>query len=243
VAEAVKIARDDYTFLDPAIPTRARNLTDHAESVIAAAILRHDLKPGSAIDKRALAERLGMSRLPVSEALSRLKARGLVDILPQSGTRVTLLKLSEVKQCLFLRRALERATLLDILPRKASALLPRLDKCLIFQEASVKAGDRDEFHARDLEFHQIFQEALALPRVNQAVEEARQGVERVRRLLRSEARLTATIAEHVAIRDCVARGDGEAAARAMERHIDAVGAETEAFAHAHPEEFEDLQPT
>jgi DNA-binding GntR family transcriptional regulator len=183
-----------------------------------------------------------MSRLPVSEALSRLKTRGLVDILPQSGTRVTLLKLSEVKQCLFLRRALESATLLDILPRAAGSLLPRLDKCLIFQEASIKARDRDEFHARDLEFHQIFQEELALPRVNLAVEEARQGVERVRRLLRSEARLAATIAEHVAIRDCVASGDGAGAARAMERHIDAVGAETEAFAHAHPEEFEDLQP-
>ena len=69
-----------------------------------------DLKPGEFLDKQAIAARMGVSRFPVGEAMNRLAAEGLVDIIPQSGSRVALIKISDTRENMFLRRALEVET-------------------------------------------------------------------------------------------------------------------------------------
>ena len=79
-----------YHFLTPlATPTRG-NVTVFVTDMLRQAIVTLQLKPGEVIDKNALCDRLGVSRFPVSEALARLQAEGLVDILPQRGTTVSL---------------------------------------------------------------------------------------------------------------------------------------------------------
>ena len=62
------------------------------------------------LDKATLTTRFGVSRFPVAEALNRLKAEGLVDIRPQSGSTVSLIRLADVRENMFLRRALEAET-------------------------------------------------------------------------------------------------------------------------------------
>ena len=73
------------------------------------AILSGELEPGHAIDKLALCEKLGVSRFPVSAAISRLAYDRLVRVEPQHGSFVSPISAGEVREYLFVRRALESA--------------------------------------------------------------------------------------------------------------------------------------
>ena len=71
------------------------------------AILSGALEPGSLIDKAGLCEKLGVSRFPVSAAVSRLAYDRLVDVAPQHGSFVARISLNDVRERLFIRSALE----------------------------------------------------------------------------------------------------------------------------------------
>ena len=75
---------------------RRRNLAEDAADHIRAAILSGDLKPGERIDQDAIAERLGVSRLPVREALIALDQEGLVNNIPRRGAFVASLSREDV---------------------------------------------------------------------------------------------------------------------------------------------------
>ncbi|MGA0208812.1 MAG: GntR family transcriptional regulator [Candidatus Nanopelagicales bacterium] len=72
----------------PASHKRRTNLAEDAAVHLRAAIMRGDLRPGQRIDQDAVAETLGISRLPVREALIGLAQEGLVDNLPRRGAFV-----------------------------------------------------------------------------------------------------------------------------------------------------------
>src|ERR1700752_5507780 len=92
-----------YAFL-PTLPRQGRGGTvQRVQEVIRDAIVRLDLPPGIAIDKAALCARLGVARFPVSEALGGLPAEGLVEVLPQRGTRVARIGLAGFRQARFIR--------------------------------------------------------------------------------------------------------------------------------------------
>src|SRR6201996_7406780 len=70
-------------------------------------ILRGELKIGQPISRRRLAAELGMSFLPVSEALLRLENEGLVESRPRAGTRVRMPTREDVEGQYIVREALE----------------------------------------------------------------------------------------------------------------------------------------
>ena len=69
---------------------------DGIADVLEAEILDGTLKPNERLDERTLAERFGVSRSPVRDAIGRLSALGLVDVRPKSGTYVAEMSLSLV---------------------------------------------------------------------------------------------------------------------------------------------------
>ena len=111
-----------------------------------------------------------------------------------------------------------------------SALLDQLRSNLRYQQAAIEAQDLKGFHGFDLAFHAALQDQLGYERVRNATETARLGLDRVRRLLNTRRRLELTLAEHEAVVAALEARDGEAAASAMHRHLDAVLAELESFA-------------
>src|ERR1041384_8879717 len=134
-----------YAFL-PTLPRQGRGGTvQRVQEVIRDAIVRLDLPPGTAIDKASVCTRLGVSRFPVSEALGRLAAEGLVEVLPQRGTRVARIDLADCRQAMFIRRALEIETMRAVAPRADAALLTALDRNLRDQQGALGA-DRSEEH-------------------------------------------------------------------------------------------------
>jgi DNA-binding GntR family transcriptional regulator len=205
--------------------------------MLRAAIVALEFAPGEFIDKTLVCARLGVSRFPVSEALGRLAAEGLVEVLPQRGTRAARIRLAEVREAMMIRRALEAMvaeTAAGRLPRDArSALEANLSE----QELAVVEDSRMRFHALDLAFHEILVTGLDLPRVGAVIEASRANIDRVRRLLSSPRRQAVTLAEHEVLFRAIAASDAPAARRAMEDHLDAVAQELDGLALRQPDVF------
>src|SRR5216684_7825020 len=83
------------------------SLAAEAYSVVRQRIFRGELVLGQAISRRTLASELGMSFLPVSEALLRLEVEGLLESRPRAGTRVRIPTPQDVEGHYLVREALE----------------------------------------------------------------------------------------------------------------------------------------
>ena len=82
-------------------------LSQEAYLSIRRKILRGELPPGASVSRRPLAKELGMSFLPISEALQRLEQEGLVESWPRVGTRVRIPRPQDVRGTYVIREALE----------------------------------------------------------------------------------------------------------------------------------------
>ncbi len=204
-----------------------------------ASIIDLALKPGTRLDKHEICGRLGISRQPLSEAVSRLASERLVDVEPQKGTFVARIRLSDVAEASFVRRALEVATAAAIAGAMDEIALKRLDRLLTYQAAAVEAKDWEEFYALDVRFHSMLFERIAMSRVAAAVEISRAPLERARRLLVvSPGRSAETLKEHRAIYAAFAARNPETASSAMGAHLDRALAEINRFAARQPDLFE-----
>ena len=104
------LAADPYRALETLQGAGRGSLTDAVAEALRGAIISLAMEPGMMIDKLAVCERMGVSRFPVSAALAKLAAAGLVEVLPQRGTRVMPIVMHDIRQHLFIRSALEVET-------------------------------------------------------------------------------------------------------------------------------------
>jgi len=91
-----------------AVAKSSSSLTDRAYRSLEEMIVTLKLEPGSILSETALAEKLGIGRTPIREALQRLAREGLITILPRKGILVTEINPAKQLQLLEVRRALER---------------------------------------------------------------------------------------------------------------------------------------
>ena len=196
-------------------------------------------KPGARIDKHELCARLRVSRQPLAEAIARLADERLVEVEPQKGTFVARIRLTDVAEAAFVRRALEVATVSEIAPAMDEVTLKRLERNLAYQGAALKAADFDEFYVLDVRFHAMLFERLAMRRLAEAVDASRTQLERTRRvMLPAPGRSAGTYREHRAIFAALKARDGAKAAAAMTMHLDQVMVELRKFAARQPDLFE-----
>jgi DNA-binding GntR family transcriptional regulator len=183
-------------------------------------ILSLELKPGAAIRKDELAEECGVSRSPVSEALSRLEAEGLVIVAPQHGSFVAPLSVSAVAEGAFVRIGLECEAARRFAVRADESEREALAENTDRQAEALAARDFDAFFALDEEFHGIIFAPLGFQRTWSFVETSRAQLDRVRRqLLPKPGRMEATLIEHRRILEAVRLQDQEFAASAMRHHL------------------------
>ena len=90
-------------------------------------ILSCDLAPGSKIFEQELAERFGVSKSPVREALLRLQEQNLVDVQPRSGYRVRAISRSEAGEMYEMRYLYERACVMRAIAHASDAAIASLE--------------------------------------------------------------------------------------------------------------------
>ncbi|MEP9388027.1 GntR family transcriptional regulator [Mesorhizobium sp. KR9-304] len=230
---------NDLTAGFPAVPTpRSSGATARVVEGLRRAIVNLEFEPGTKLDKAELTRRFGVSRFPVAEALNRLKAEGLVDIRPQSGSIVSRIRLADARENMFLRRALEGEAVAHHAQHRSKELLSALRLNMREQKAAISGDDRARFHRLDLELHDLFVSVVGYPRVRAMVEGARLSLDRARRLLITPRRIALTFREHAKIVAAIAAGDSLAARNAMSAHLDSVIGELEDFAREYPALFD-----
>lgn len=228
-----------YQFLMNAGAPQRGSVTASVTEQLRTAIVTLALQPGEILDKGLICERLGVSRFPVSEALARLQAEGLVEIMPQRGSMVSRVRIGDVVEYMLIRKALESEAVRALVARRPPGVLERLEANLAEQTTAARRGDRESFHRHDVDFHEILFSAMHFDRIRAVIESARANLDRARLLILDPRRLSLTQSEHKAIVDAIAAGDAERAAGAMRAHIDKVTGELLVFARQSPELFAD----
>src|SRR5258708_30677889 len=194
--------------------------TERVYEVLRRRIRELALAPGAPLRKEEIALELGVSRAPVSDAISRLAEEGLIDVFPQHGSFVALIRSSDVRESLFVRTALEVEAMRRLAPVADAAALARLDANIAAQAKALRAGNLEEFYDLDEALHAMIFGAIEKPRALRLLEAARAPLDRVRRLALPESgRPEQTLAEHRALVEAIRSGDGEYAAAAMRAHL------------------------
>lgn len=184
------------------------------------AILTLSYRPGEVIRKPDICDRLGVSRSPVADAVARLAADGLVDVVPQAGTFVARLSMTDIREGAFIREAIEVAAAEWVASRITDDQLRELRRNLMIQEALVADGDQQGFMALDGQMHEMMLSCTGFPRLPQVSQTAWLNVHRARQLiLPVQGRLATTLAEHRAILAAFEARDPMAARQAVQHHL------------------------
>lgn len=184
------------------------------------AILCIAFRPGEILRKGEICAALGVSRSPVSEAVVRLAAEGLVDVVPQSGTFVARFSMAEIREGAFIREAIELAAVRRVAEIVTEEQLAELRRNLRVQEALVADGDHAGFYKLDGEMHGMILSFTGYRRLQQVSETAWLHVNRARQLvLPVPGRVAATLAEHRAIVAALEARDPERARAATRAHL------------------------
>ncbi|HEV2442743.1 MAG TPA: GntR family transcriptional regulator [Steroidobacteraceae bacterium] len=175
------------------------------------------LRPGSPLRQEAIADRLGVSRMPVRDALSQLHAEGLVDLLPNRGAFVSSMSAEECVELFDLRVMLECDALERAVAHHTDSSLRELR--YIQGELEV-ATDRESWAAGDRRFHTNLYQPCGRPRTLRIIAELRNRVERFYlAALSPDDRRSAWRGEHRDILSAVGERDAAAACGALRRHL------------------------
>jgi DNA-binding GntR family transcriptional regulator len=154
---------------------RATSTPDVIAETLREEILRGEVAPGQALRQEELAERFGVSRLPVRDALLRLEAQGLVHVYPNRGAFVISLSADEVTEIFEMRILLEGDIIERAVPRMTADHWRRIDAA--HAEATRTAGG-PEWVEGDWRFHRTLYEAAERPRQLATIENLRSTVAR-----------------------------------------------------------------
>ena len=199
-------------------PVQADSLAALAHASIREAIISGQLAMGEKLVERQLAERLGMSRPPIRQALQRLGQEGLVEERPRRGAYVCTINADDFIGLSNARMGIESTCARLIIAQRRSVdglavLLPPLAK-------AAKRSDAREFVAADMNFHRAIC-AAAGNRHLQRMFDALAGQIRLAlgEIQRDRADLEAVAEGHAELVEVLSGDDPQRAADALENHV------------------------
>ena len=182
------------------------------------------LAPGSALDETSLADRFGVSRTPVREALRELAAAGLVEHRPHRGAVVVSLDAERLEAMFAVMAELEALCAAWAATSMTAAERAELGRMHDQAAELVRLGDVAAYREANDRFHEFVYAASHNPFLEETVLGVRRRVLPFRRAqFRGLGRLAVSHAEHERVVHALQRGDKEAAARAMRAHLTSSG--------------------
>ena len=182
-------------------------------------ILNGTLAPGDRLSQEDIAERFGVSRQPVRDALRQLEGDGLITMVANAGAWVSKLSESECYEAYQVRERLEPLLLSQSIPNLKPAQIQRLTELVTEIE---KTSDLEQFLRLDREFHLLSYAGAAPGMLREFVERIWNTTQHYRRAfakLSGFVTLEVTHMEHKLILDGIVRGDSPQAEKALEGHI------------------------
>ena len=204
---------------DKAQNPRRRTRAVDVERAVAQWILSGDLSAGQKLTEQEIAERLGVSRGPVREALRALAEAGLLQIEPNRGAAVRKVDLNEALEIHDVYSALEELAARNAARSRSGAQVKGLKALVDAMDAAAEGEDLDRYYALNLSFHQRLVEASGNRRLLSIYNRLLNELHLFRRIgLMQGGQMKHSNQEHHQILAKVAAGDPEGAAEAMRTH-------------------------
>lgn len=196
-------------------------LRDVVFNTLRQAILTGELKPGERLMEIHLANRLGVSRTPIREAIRKLELEGLVIMIPRRGAEVAQITEKSMNDVLEVRRAMDALCVELACERITAEELEKLRlACDVFAEA-VKTKDLKKIAQADVELHDIIVQATGNQRLVQLVNNLSEQMYRYRfEYIKDCTQHEKLIDEHRIIYESMVKKDKETASEAAKMHID-----------------------
>ncbi|MGB8861373.1 MAG: FCD domain-containing protein [Ilumatobacteraceae bacterium] len=209
-----------------------RSTVDGVADLLRGRIHRGELSPGDRLAaERDLATQLGVGRITLRGALAKLQAEGYLEARrgATGGSFVTELQepaerwlrrmqenLADLDDLIEFRLAVERRAAKLAALRADETDLTRMAEAIDTLDAATNA---EEFRAADAAFHNAVAEAAGSPRILAAIEDARGELFAPTDQLRYDTHIDTSRVQHLAIYTAIRNGDGDAAAQAVEQHL------------------------
>ena len=208
-----KVARKQ-TAIPP--PTRATACADQ----IRRKILDGEYSSGMQLRQDALAEELGVSRIPVREALVQLEAEGLVTLRPHRGAIVTSLSGPEIQELYEFRALLEPRLLEKSAPLLSKADFRQLQAILKEYSQALHATDVSRWGELNVQLHSLLYSHANSPRMEATVQQLLQGADRFTRMhIKYTDGVERAEREHEMIVNLCEHGEISAASELLRKHI------------------------
>lgn len=196
-------------------------LRDVVFNTLRQAILRGELKPGERLMEIQLANKLGVSRTPIREALRKLELEGLVNMVPRKGAEVADITEKSLRDVLEVRKALEELSVQLACEKITEEEIEELKRVAERFKDTLDDQDVTKIAEADVAFHDVIYTATDNQKLILLLNNLREQMYRYRvEYLKKEEAYPQLIAEHEELIDNISKRNKEEATRIMCEHID-----------------------
>lgn len=183
------------------------------------AIMRCDLPPGHRIIIDEVSHELGVSHIPVREALQQLQSEGLIINIPHTGATVAPITVQSISEVFVLMEGLESVAMEVAASQLTDEMRAELQHLVEWMDGAVARGDVEAWSALNADFHRAIAAATRMPLLKEMLGRVLDQWDRVRRFFNIVSRrIDIAQAEHHAILDALIRNDLETLRDLARRH-------------------------
>lgn len=184
------------------------------------AIINEEYKAGDSLNEIKISEKLGVSRTPVREALTRLEIEGLVKTIPNKGAVVVGISEKDIEDIYEIRIRIEGLAAKLCTEKITADELKALEKIADLQEFYLLKNDTEQIWKLDSDFHKIIYDASRSRPLRFMLTNFHNYIKRARDIsVQAEGRAEKTVAEHRAILDAIRTHDAKKAETLTAQHI------------------------
>jgi DNA-binding GntR family transcriptional regulator len=184
------------------------------------AIISYEIKPGEPLVEEQIADKLGVSRTPVREALKELKSEGLVKIIPRKGAFVAEISSRDIEEIFLLREILECAAIKIAISRIKEEDLIEIESTFNSFNDDTKKKNYENILYVDIKFHNFIVDSSGNRRLCQFIGILNDQVYRLRYLsATAPGRLGKSLQEHIGILEALKKRDKDLAVQRLRQHI------------------------
>ena len=207
---------------------------DYALRIIKQNIVNLELEPGSMVSENELSAVLHLSRTPVREALHDLSRAKLVEVLPQKGSRVSLVDYNMVEEARFLRYVLEMAVV-ELLCKQAQELdFDRLNENVVLQEFYRKSDAQQRLLELDNAFHKELFRLCNKTQTYKLMSNMTTHFDRVRKMSLPTMKEIKIVDDHIELSRAIQAQDVDRAKAIMDVHLSRYKIDEDAIRKRYP---------
>jgi DNA-binding GntR family transcriptional regulator len=183
-------------------------------------ILTLELLPGTVVSEKETSSVFQTSRTPVRESFVRLAQEGLVNVLPQRGTQVSLIDSELVEEGRFMREQIEKAVIRLACESFPERMLEQLEANLELQQENMVDWDYQRMFELDEAFHRILFEGCRKLQTWYVIQQMNSHLNRSRMLwLITDRHWKPLLEQHKEMADAIRRRDPDQAESVMKKHL------------------------